>query len=52
VLTSRGTSLEATGKVYRACIQSVLKLGYASEISAMKVEDMAKLMKTARMMVR
>jgi len=39
VLTSRETSLKGSGKVFRACIQSVL--GYAGETWAMKVEDMA-----------
>jgi len=43
--TLRGVSL----KVYRACIQSVL--GYASETWAMKVEDMARMERTKRMMV-
>jgi len=40
VLTSRGASLKVKGKVYRACIQSVL--GYASETWAVKVDDMAR----------
>jgi len=35
-----GTSVKVKGKVYRACIQSVLR--YASETLAMSVEDMAR----------
>jgi len=50
VLTSKGASLKGQGKVYRACIQSVL--GYASEPWAMKVEDMARLERTERIIVR
>jgi len=50
VLTLRAASLKVKGKVYRACIQSVL--GYASETWAIKVEDMARLERTERMMVR
>jgi len=38
------------GKVYRACITSVL--GYTSDTWAMKVEDMARLERTELMMVR
>jgi len=40
-ITSKGISLKVKGKVYRACIQSVL--GYASETWPMKVYDMARL---------
>jgi len=36
----KGASLKVKGKVYRACIQSIL--GYVNETSAMKVEDMAR----------
>jgi len=50
VLTSKGASLEVKGKVYRVGIQSVL--GYASETWAMKVEDMARLERMERIMVR
>jgi len=56
-VTGTGFSANITGsfsqserKVYRACIQSLL--GYASETSAMKVEDMARLERMERMMVR
>jgi len=50
LLTSRGTSLKVKGKVYSACIHSVL--GYASETWAMKAEDMASLERMERTMVR
>jgi len=49
VLTSREAALKVKEKVYRACIQSVL--GYVSE-TAVKVEVMARLERTERMMVR
>ena len=50
ILTMRGASLAVKGKVYRACVQSVLV--YASETWAMKVEDMQRLERTERTMVR
>src|SRR5687768_5591654 len=50
ILTLRGTSLKAKGKIYRACVQSVMI--YGSETWAMKVEDMSSLEKTERMMIR
>jgi len=50
ILTSRGASLKVKGKIYRACVQSVML--YGSETWAMKVEDMTRLERTERMMVR
>ena len=50
ILTSRGASLTVKGKVFRACVQSVLV--YGSETWAVKVEDMQRLERTERMMVR
>jgi hypothetical protein len=50
ILTSRGASLKVKGKVYRACVQRVLV--YGSETWPMKVDDMHRLERTERMMVR
>jgi hypothetical protein len=50
ILTLRGATLAVKGKVYRACVQSVLV--YGSETWAMKVEDMQRLQRAERMMVR
>jgi hypothetical protein len=50
ILTSRGASLKVKGRIYRACVQSVLI--YGSETWAMKVEDLTRLERTERMMVR
>ena len=50
MLTSRGASLRMKGKIYEACVQSVLM--YGSETWAMRVEDMRRLERTERMMVR
>jgi hypothetical protein len=50
ILTSRGPSLKLKGKIYKACVQSVLI--YGSETWAMKVEDTQRLERTERMMVR
>jgi len=50
ILTARGASLKVKGKVYRACVQSVLV--YGSETWAMKVDDTRRLERTERMMVR
>ena len=50
LLTTRGASLKLKGKIYRACVQSVLM--YGSETWAMKAEDMQRLERTERMMVR
>ena len=50
VLTSRGASLMVKGKVYRTCVQRVIL--YGSETWPMKVEDVQRLERTERMMVR
>ena len=50
ILTARGASLIVKGKFYRACVQSVLV--YGSETWAMKVDDMQRLERTERLMVR
>jgi hypothetical protein len=50
ILTARGASLVVKGKIYRACVQSVLI--YGSETWAMKAEDMQRLERTERLMVR
>ena len=50
VLTSRGASQRLKGKIYSACVQSVMIFG--SETWVMKVEDMVRLERTKRMMVR
>ena len=46
----RGFPLKFKGKIYKACVQSVLL--YGSEIWAMKVEDMNKLERAERSMLR
>ena len=48
VLTSRGASIKVKGRVYRACVQRVL----CRENWPMKAEDMQRLERTERMMVR
>ena len=50
LLTTRGPSLKLKGKIYRTCVQSVLV--YGSETWAMKAEDMQRLERAERMMVR
>jgi hypothetical protein len=50
ILTSRGASLVVKGKVYKACVQRVLV--YGSETWPMKVEDVQRLGRAERMMVR
>jgi hypothetical protein len=50
ILTLRGMSLKMKGKIYRACVQSVMV--YGSETWAVKVSDMQQLERTERMMVR
>ena len=50
ILAVRGFSLKVKGKIYRACVQSVLV--YASETWPMKVEDTRRLERTERSMVR
>ena len=50
ILTCRGASLRVKGRVYRACVQSVMV--YGSETWPVKVDDMQRLERTERMMVR
>ena len=50
ILTMRGTSLKVKGKIYKACVQSVMM--YGSETWAMKVEDTQKWKRTEASMVR
>ena len=50
ISTSRGASIKVKGRVYRACVQRVLV--YGSETRPMKAEDMQRLERTERMMVR
>jgi hypothetical protein len=50
ILTVRGLSLKMKGKIYRACVQSVML--YGSETWALKVGNVQQLERTERMMVR
>src|SRR4029077_17215494 len=50
ILTTRVASLKLKGKIYRACVQRVMV--YGSETWAAKVEDVRRLMRTERAMVR
>ena len=50
ILTSRSASLKVKGKLYSACVQSVMIFG--SETWAVKAEDTQRLERTERMMVR
>ena len=50
ILTMRGTSLKVKGKIYKACVQSVMM--YGSETWAIKVEDTQKLKRTEASMMR
>ena len=50
ILTMRGASAKMKGKIYRACVQSVMV--YGSETWASKIEDMRRLERTERLMVR
>ena len=50
ILTERGASLKLKGKIYKACVQSVLV--YGSETWPMKEEDRRRLERSERMMVR
>src|SRR5664279_5657489 len=50
ILTSRGASLKLKGKLYSACVQCVMI--YGSETWAMRVEDMQRLERAERMMIR
>src|SRR5271165_3460754 len=50
ILKCRGPSLKLKGKIYRLCVQSVMI--YGSETWPTKVEDMQRLERTERMMIR
>ena len=50
ILTTRGASHRLKGKIYSTCVQRVMV--YGSETWAMKVEEMERLERTERMMVR
>jgi hypothetical protein len=50
LLALRGPSLKIKGKIYRACVQSVMI--YGSETWPMKVDDSKRLERTERAMVR
>ena len=50
ILTSRGASLKVKGKVYSACVQCVMT--YGSETWPMRVEDMRRLERAEKMMIR
>ena len=50
ILTARGVSLTVKGKIYKACVQSVLIHG--SETWPMKVDDIQRLERTERLMVK
>src|SRR5271166_3171410 len=50
ILTARRASLKLKGNVYRTCVQSLMV--YGSETWAMKAEDMHRLERTERMMIR
>ena len=49
ILTMRGTSFKVKGKIYKACVQSVMM--YGSETWAMNVEDTQKLKRTEASMM-
>ena len=50
ILAARGASLNLKGKIYKVCVQSVLM--YGSETWPMKVDDLHRLERAERMMVR
>src|SRR5206468_10546854 len=50
ILTARGASQKVKGKMYKACVRSVVV--YGSETWPMKVEDMHSLERAENMMVR
>ena len=50
ILTKRGASLKVKGKIYRSCVQTVLV--YGSETWAARAEEMQRLERTEKMMVR
>ena len=49
-LIERGPALKLKGKIYKACVQSVMV--YGSETWPMRVEDQQRLERTERMMIR
>ena len=49
-LIGRGVSLKLKGKIYKACVQSVMV--HRSEIWTMRVEDQQRLERTERMIIR
>ena len=50
ILTARGASYQIKGKIYKACVQSVLT--YGTETWAMKIANLQSLERTERMKVR
>ena len=50
ILMAKGVSLHIKGVIYRACVQRVMV--YKSETWPVKVEDMQRLERTERMMMR
>src|SRR5206468_3840554 len=50
ILTAKGVSLHIKGKIYKACVQRVMV--YGSETWPVKVEDIQRLERTERMMMR
>jgi len=54
ILTVRGASLSLKGKIYRACVQSILlyDMLYGSETWPMKIDDLERLERTEGMMMR
>ena len=50
ILMARGVSHRMNGKIFRACVQSVLI--YGTETGAMKADNLRSLERTERMMVR
>src|SRR5579864_3995388 len=50
ILTTRGASLKLKGKIYRACVQRAMV--YGSETWTAKIEDVRRLVRTERAMVR
>jgi len=50
LLTARGVSLKVKGRLYSECVQSIMT--YGSETWAMKLENMQRLERTEKMMIR
>ena len=50
IITESRASLKLKGKIYQTCVQSVMV--YGSETWSMKAEDMQRLERTERMMIR